>query len=225
MKFTSDHARMLMAKIKAPLSDFTYRDVARGMNVELEHGLASRLTDITHDDPMMTLKIALAHLYERGDYYKLLERYVEGAPHPRGAIIRTNPTQPPVSVERYDEELLLASVVPSRGTVEIWVAGATVNEPYRLSLRSTTKRSVMTVYFDPRTGAINVPAETGHRLGTPGRAALKAMRVFYAQWLGMVRPEEAAARAEPAIYRAIRQSRQSSRANPKNSLRRSPKRR
>ena len=46
----------------------------RGMNVELEHGLHDLLTNVTDDDPVVTGKIALAHLNEFPDYYDRLER-------------------------------------------------------------------------------------------------------------------------------------------------------
>lgn len=59
-------------KLGVRLDGITAENLARGMNVELEHGTASRRTDVTHDDPTMTAKIALAHLYERPDYYQRL---------------------------------------------------------------------------------------------------------------------------------------------------------
>lgn len=45
----------------------------RGLNVELEHGLRNEDTNITNDDPILTGKIALAHLNEFPDYYDRLE--------------------------------------------------------------------------------------------------------------------------------------------------------
>ena len=45
-----------------------------GLDVELEHGLASPQTNVTNDDPLMTGKIALAHLNEFSDYYTRLEK-------------------------------------------------------------------------------------------------------------------------------------------------------
>jgi|GEM_PF-2242322 len=45
----------------------------RGIGVELEHGLVNRYTDVTHDDLLITGKIALAHLNELPDYYSRLE--------------------------------------------------------------------------------------------------------------------------------------------------------
>jgi len=46
----------------------------RGMDVELEHGSCDPQTDVTHDDPLLTGKIALAHMKEFPDYYERLSR-------------------------------------------------------------------------------------------------------------------------------------------------------
>jgi hypothetical protein len=45
-----------------------------GMDVELEHGLHDLATNVTDDDPVVTGKIALAHLHEFPDYYTRLAR-------------------------------------------------------------------------------------------------------------------------------------------------------
>lgn len=45
----------------------------RGLEVELEHGLVDKNTDVTHNDMLITAKIALAHLNELSDYYSRLE--------------------------------------------------------------------------------------------------------------------------------------------------------
>jgi hypothetical protein len=61
---------------------FDLDDVARGMNVELEHGTRWPDLDVTHDDPIITAKIALAHLREFPDYYDrlaVMEREAEAA--------------------------------------------------------------------------------------------------------------------------------------------------
>jgi hypothetical protein len=49
------------------------------MDVELEHGSHDAATDVTRDDPIVTAKIALAHLNEFPDYYTRLERMEEEA--------------------------------------------------------------------------------------------------------------------------------------------------
>ena len=50
-----------------------------GLSVELEHGTANQMTDVTSDDPLMTGKIALAHLREFPDYYTRLAKMEEEA--------------------------------------------------------------------------------------------------------------------------------------------------
>jgi len=53
-----------------------------GMEVELEHGRQDPLTNVTDDDPVLTAKIALAHLREFPDYYvrlRAMEAEAEGA--------------------------------------------------------------------------------------------------------------------------------------------------
>lgn len=51
-----------------------------GLVVELEHGAHDPETDVTHDDPLLTGKIAWAHLKELPDYYTrlaIMEREAE----------------------------------------------------------------------------------------------------------------------------------------------------
>jgi len=50
-------------------SGFKPDQLYKGMLVEYEHGTIKSDTDVTGDDPIMTAKIALAHLNEREDYY------------------------------------------------------------------------------------------------------------------------------------------------------------
>ena len=45
-----------------------------GMDVEFEHGSHDPQTDVTGDDPIVTGKIALAHMKEFPDYYERLEK-------------------------------------------------------------------------------------------------------------------------------------------------------
>jgi hypothetical protein len=44
------------------------------LDVELEHGLRDLQTNVTHDNEMITGKIALAHLNEYPDYYTRLDK-------------------------------------------------------------------------------------------------------------------------------------------------------
>jgi hypothetical protein len=45
-----------------------------GMEVEFEHGTHDPATNVTDDDPVVTGKIALAHLNEFADYYLRLQK-------------------------------------------------------------------------------------------------------------------------------------------------------
>ena len=61
------------------------------MDVELEHGLHEVLTNVTDDDPLVTAKIALAHLREFPDYYTRLERMEEEARRDAQSYRRAQP--------------------------------------------------------------------------------------------------------------------------------------
>jgi hypothetical protein len=51
---------------------FSIDEFCAGINVELEHGRRDPETNVTGDDPILTGKIALAHLREMPDYYTRL---------------------------------------------------------------------------------------------------------------------------------------------------------
>jgi len=61
---------------------FDVEQFRRGVDVELEHGLRDPMTNVTDDDPLMTGKIALAHLNEFADYYTRLDQMEEEARRP-----------------------------------------------------------------------------------------------------------------------------------------------
>lgn len=48
---------------------FSIDDLVTGVNIELEHGTINPKTNVTDDDLIMTMKIALAHLNEFPNYY------------------------------------------------------------------------------------------------------------------------------------------------------------
>lgn len=71
---TPETARMAAETLGIDFTDeaFDLETLRKGMTVELEHGLRSPDTNVTGDDPVMTAKIALAHLREMPDYYDKL---------------------------------------------------------------------------------------------------------------------------------------------------------
>jgi hypothetical protein len=79
--FSAEEARLVGEQIGIDWSSspFDVEQFRRGMDVELEHGLHDLLTNVTGDDPLVTGKIALAHLREFPDYYTRLELMEEQA--------------------------------------------------------------------------------------------------------------------------------------------------
>jgi hypothetical protein len=76
MLFTTELVRDVAARIGLDFEKaaFTIDDLVRGMEVEMEHGSRDPRTNVTGDDPVITAKIAWAHLLELPDYYDRLEK-------------------------------------------------------------------------------------------------------------------------------------------------------
>jgi Protein of unknown function (DUF5661) len=72
--YTNEQAAAVAAEIGLDLADapFDIDQFRRGMDVELEHGASDPVTNVTNDDPLITGKIAWAHLREFPDYYDRL---------------------------------------------------------------------------------------------------------------------------------------------------------
>lgn len=77
--FTSDEAKQIGETLGIDWSRYDVGQFRMGLDVELEHGLVDPHTNITNDDPVMTGKIALAHLNELTDYYTRLEKMEDEA--------------------------------------------------------------------------------------------------------------------------------------------------
>ena len=73
-QFTTEKAREIGDKLNIDWSRFDVEQFRMGLDVELEHGLVDPSTNVTGDDPILTGKIALAHLNEFADYYTRLEK-------------------------------------------------------------------------------------------------------------------------------------------------------
>jgi hypothetical protein len=72
--FTEEQARTTgeLIGIDWASAPFDVEQFRMGMDVELEHGAHDPSTDVTGSDPIVTGKIALAHLNEFPDYYTRL---------------------------------------------------------------------------------------------------------------------------------------------------------
>jgi hypothetical protein len=73
-RFTTEEARALGEAIGIDwaTAPFDVEQLRMGLDVELEHGAHDSETDVTGDDPVLTAKIAWAHLKELPDYYTRL---------------------------------------------------------------------------------------------------------------------------------------------------------
>ena len=74
--FTSEEACSIGEQIGVDwaTAPFDVEQFRMGIDVKLEHGLHDPQTDVTGSDPIVTGKIALAHLKEFPDYYTRLKK-------------------------------------------------------------------------------------------------------------------------------------------------------
>jgi hypothetical protein len=73
-EFTTEEAKKIGDEIGIDWTEYDLEQFRMGLAVELEHGARDPETNVTNDDPILTGKIAWAHLKEIPDYYtRLLE--------------------------------------------------------------------------------------------------------------------------------------------------------
>ena len=78
-EFNEEEAKLIGSKLGIKWDKFDIEQFRKGMDIELEHGKVDENTNVTNDDPLITGKIALAHLNEFPDYYDRLEKMEEEA--------------------------------------------------------------------------------------------------------------------------------------------------
>ncbi|MFC1627154.1 DUF5661 family protein [Patescibacteria group bacterium] len=72
--FTAEEAKNIGEQLGVKWKKFDVEQFRQGMDIELEHGLVDKNTNVSNDDPLLTGKITLAHLNEFPDYYTRLEK-------------------------------------------------------------------------------------------------------------------------------------------------------
>lgn len=77
MQFTQEQAKEIGDRLGIDWNIIPLEQFLLGINVELEHGLRDPQTNITNNDPILTGKIAWAHLKEYSDYYDRLKEIEE----------------------------------------------------------------------------------------------------------------------------------------------------
>jgi hypothetical protein len=73
-RFTTSEAEKIGKKLGIKWDKWNVEQFRMGLDVELEHGKIHKATNVTNDNPIMTGKIALAHLNEFHDYYTRLAK-------------------------------------------------------------------------------------------------------------------------------------------------------
>lgn len=72
--FTDEQAKSVGKQLGIKWDKFDVEQFRHGMDIELEHGMTDSNTNVSNDDPLITGKIALAHLNEFPDYYDRLDK-------------------------------------------------------------------------------------------------------------------------------------------------------
>ena len=72
--FTEEQARSIGEAIGIHWDEYDFTQFRMGLEVELEHGSDDPETNVTNSDPIITGKIAWAHLKEIPDYYTRLAK-------------------------------------------------------------------------------------------------------------------------------------------------------
>ena len=72
--FTAEEAKKIGEQLGIKWDKFDVEQFQMGMDVELEHGVIDKDTDVSNDDSLMTGKITLAHLNAFPDYYTRLDK-------------------------------------------------------------------------------------------------------------------------------------------------------
>lgn len=73
-QFSTEEARTIGTQLKIDWEQIDLQQFRRGLEVELEHGAIDPETNVTGNDPLLTGKIAWAHLKEIRDYYTRLDQ-------------------------------------------------------------------------------------------------------------------------------------------------------
>jgi hypothetical protein len=73
-EFSADEAKSIGDRLGVDWGKLNLEQFRLGLAVEMEHGSRDPETDVTQNDPLITGKIALAHLNEFPDYYTRLAK-------------------------------------------------------------------------------------------------------------------------------------------------------
>lgn len=77
--FTAIQAKSIGDELGIDWEKYNLEEFRMGLEIEMEHGAHDEETNVTDDDPILTGKIAWAHMKEIPDYYTRLKKMEEEA--------------------------------------------------------------------------------------------------------------------------------------------------
>ncbi|MBU0707121.1 hypothetical protein KKG41_01980 [Patescibacteria group bacterium] len=77
--YSAEQAKKIGEQLGIDWSKFDVEQFRHGMDIEMEHGTENPVTNVSNDEPLISGKIALAHLNEFPDYYHRLDKMEEEA--------------------------------------------------------------------------------------------------------------------------------------------------
>jgi hypothetical protein len=104
-KVVSEEAAVILSEVSKERMDIDLEEFRRGLEVELEHGMAFREANVTNNHPLLTGLIVLAHFKESLDYYKLLE-----VAELEGDLVKAIAADDPSKTKKYYKRLARARV-------------------------------------------------------------------------------------------------------------------
>jgi len=142
---------LLAKKIDVDISKYSMDELVQGMFVELEHGSQGqeKNTNITNDDPIATLQIALAHLNEIPDYYTRLKKMEDEADSVKTEDLEENSEEEETEENSNKKELTMENI--SKRFKEL--CGIVENEDKRqlknIIYQDKSKKSLLKEEIDP----------------------------------------------------------------------------
>lgn len=157
-----------------------------GMEVELEHGRRDPMSNVTDDDPLLTAKIALAHLRELPDYYDRLAVLEGIAPGPATTV----------------EDVMTASPMTVSTNQPLAIADRLMRE-HRISGLAVVDVDGRAAGVISRTDLLALGADdpSGGWHGRPVRSAMTAPAITVAPGASLT--DAAVAMARNAIHRVV----------------------
>jgi hypothetical protein len=112
-KVLPEEARVILSETNVGGMNIPLEDFRKGLEVELEHGLILKNTNVTNNHPILTGRIVLAHFEESLVYYQRLE-----VAELEGDLLKATIAKDSAKVEVLYRKLVKAKLILSQAEVE-----------------------------------------------------------------------------------------------------------